>query len=255
MGGTSGAASTRLLRSTPRANLAMSSRTASILHRRCDPAAGEITVARAAHEESVCHRRMTHDAQCHRRQQQFRQSWMPGGDKQWNNIFGGKFSKASQLVSTTGPIRCGSRTASRSWQMAPPVSLPTSVTSFGRAPRGESLTIQRDAGRREVRIGRHRRHVAAERPVDEIRADPLECRPVWSAPTLSHSRLSTRNPSTKTTGGDVDSVGPVFRYSMVPAGMVIDGTDVEASDRAPGVEVAHHRHAGIVRARRSASHE
>ena len=42
--------------------------------------------------------------------------------------FGGKLSKASQEVSTSAPMRSGRRVTTI-WQMAPPVSLPTSVTS------------------------------------------------------------------------------------------------------------------------------
>ena len=42
--------------------------------------------------------------------------------------FGGKLSKASHEVSASAPMRSGRRVTT-SWQMAPPVSLPTSVTS------------------------------------------------------------------------------------------------------------------------------
>ncbi len=45
-----------------------------------------------------------------------------------SNGAGGKFSNASQLVRTSRPIRDAS-VSIRNWQMAPPVSLPTSVTS------------------------------------------------------------------------------------------------------------------------------
>ena len=45
-----------------------------------------------------------------------------------SNGAGGKFSNASQLVSTSRPIREASVSITN-WQMAPPVSLPTSVTS------------------------------------------------------------------------------------------------------------------------------
>ena len=88
------------------------------------------------------------------------------------NAGGKKCSKASHGVSTSRPTRCGCSVAT-SWQMAPPVSLPTSVTSvrsslsissassratarglssasgfIGRlcAPRGSSGTMQRASG-------------------------------------------------------------------------------------------------------------
>ena len=46
----------------------------------------------------------------------------------WPKGAGGKLVKASQLVNTTRPTREAS-VSSRNWQMAPPVSLPTRVTS------------------------------------------------------------------------------------------------------------------------------
>ena len=46
----------------------------------------------------------------------------------WPKGAGGKLVNASQLVSTTRPMREASL-SSRNWQMAPPVSLPTRVTS------------------------------------------------------------------------------------------------------------------------------
>ena len=54
---------------------------------------------------------------------------------------GGKFSKASQFVSTTRPIRDGS-SASSNWQIAPPVSLPTSVTSASPSASRTSLIMR-----------------------------------------------------------------------------------------------------------------
>ena len=44
------------------------------------------------------------------------------------SAFGGKLSNASHEVSTSAPMRSGRRVAT-SWEIAPPLSLPTSVTS------------------------------------------------------------------------------------------------------------------------------
>ena len=55
-------------------------------------------------------------------------------------IVGGNFSKASQLVNTTRPILVASDVSS-SWHTAPPVSLPTRVTSVRSSAASAWLTM------------------------------------------------------------------------------------------------------------------
>ena len=82
-----------------------------------------------------------------------RAATVPGASSHLNKV-GGKLSKASQGVSTSRPIRSGCRVTT-SWQSAPPVSLPTSVTSL-EVERREEVGDQLRAAR--AARGRRRRH-------------------------------------------------------------------------------------------------
>jgi hypothetical protein len=55
-------------------------------------------------------------------------------------IPGGKFSWVSQLVSTSRPI-CSGRVVTRTWETAPPESLPTTMTSSSSSRSISSATI------------------------------------------------------------------------------------------------------------------
>ena len=103
------------------------------------------------------------------------------------SAFGGKFSNASQLVSTSRPTRSG-RSATTIWHSPPPVSFPTSVTSsrssastnrrtipaalrvvsFTPSSSGTSCDPERPVRRDAAELAREQRHhLSPEIAVDE----------------------------------------------------------------------------------------
>src|SRR5882757_1073413 len=87
-----------------------------------------------------------------------------------SNSRGGKTSKASQLVRTRRPMRLWS-VSMANWHSAPPVSLPTSVTSVRSSMARNAVDDCRDAARTQVGVGVHRDRMRAGWPGGRVAAD------------------------------------------------------------------------------------
>ena len=112
------------------------------------------------------------------------------------NAGGGKFSNASQLVSTSLPTRSG-RSVTSTWQMAPPVSLPMTTASV-------SSSASRNSA---IRCATPRGDVSASGRIGRV-CEPSGqsgtiTRPASSSSgaTLRQSRPLTSSPWTNTIGG------------------------------------------------------